>query len=49
MARQPGFRAPPVLDLHPFVDNQCCAAATHLQHAVQIPNFAMRSVVGFPN
>jgi hypothetical protein len=27
-----------LLDLHPFVDNQCRAATSHLQHQVEIPN-----------
>jgi hypothetical protein len=28
----------PLLDLHPFVDNQCCIAISHLQHMAGIPN-----------
>jgi len=28
----------PILDLHPFVDNQYRTATSHLQHAAGIPN-----------
>jgi phage shock protein C len=36
------FRRRPVLDLHPFVDYQCCAAISRLQHKVEIPNSRVR-------
>jgi phage shock protein PspC (stress-responsive transcriptional regulator) len=39
----------PVLDLHPFVDNQCRTAISHLQHEVKIPNCRARDVAAFPN
>jgi hypothetical protein len=32
----PEFGAP-LQDLHPLVDYQCCAAATHLQHEARFP------------
>jgi phage shock protein C len=35
--------------LHPFVDNQCCIAISHLQHAVEIPNSWPQGVAAFPN
>jgi phage shock protein C len=35
--------------LHPFVDNQCCGAISHLQHKVEIPNSWGEKVVGFAN
>jgi hypothetical protein len=41
-------QARPVIDLHPFVEYQCCAAISHLQQAVQIPNSQVADVVGFP-
>jgi phage shock protein PspC (stress-responsive transcriptional regulator) len=34
--------------LHPFVDNQCCAAISRLQHQAQIPNSWRPGVAGFP-
>jgi hypothetical protein len=43
-------RAPaPVLDLHPFVDNQCCTALSRLQHEAEIPNYAGGRVADFAN
>jgi hypothetical protein len=39
----------PVLNLHPFVDYQCCAAISRLQHGVEIPNCRAADVVAFPN
>jgi phage shock protein PspC (stress-responsive transcriptional regulator) len=33
-------------DLHPFVDYQCCAAKSHLQHEAKIPNSWREKVVG---
>jgi hypothetical protein len=41
--------AGPVLDLHPFVDNQCCTAISHLQQEAKIPNSGVADVVDFPN
>jgi hypothetical protein len=38
-----------VLNLHPLVDNQCCAAILHLQHKVQIPNCRLAGVGRLPN
>jgi len=37
------FGSRPVRDQHPLVDNQCCAAISHLQHEAQIPNCADRA------
>jgi phage shock protein C len=43
------FRRRPVLNLHRFVDYQCCAAISRLQHAVGIPNCRVAEVVALPN
>jgi hypothetical protein len=37
-----------LLNLHPLVEYQCCAAISHLQHHAEIPNFALDEVVEFP-
>jgi hypothetical protein len=34
---------------YPFVEYQCCAAISHLQHAVQIPNCQAANVAQRPN
>jgi hypothetical protein len=39
----------PLQDLHPFVDYQCCAAVSHLQHQVEIPNSWPRKVARIAN
>ena len=36
-------------DLHPFVEYQCCAAISHLQHEVKIPKCRLRDVAGLTN
>jgi hypothetical protein len=35
--------------LHPLAEYQCCAAISHLQHTVQIPNCRLLQVAPVPN
>jgi hypothetical protein len=35
--------------LHPRAEYQCCAAISHLQHTVQIPNCRLPHVASVPN